>query len=220
MKDFPSNSNESKKPKKSKKHDDDIPDTKPKVERVVEGKVVRRKQPISRRIRNFLIGSDDPASVWQTVVQSVVIPATRDLITDTLVEGVLRTFQGDPRGRSEYTRYDRPDRRGSTRHVSYDRYSETRRRESPRDVTRVSRARNNFDDIIFETREEANEVLERLYDLLSTYEQVSIAEFYELSGLSSDFSDDRFGWFSLRGSSVHRTRAGYLLNLPRPEELD
>ena len=71
-----------------------------------------------------------------------------------------------------------------------------------------------------ETRVEAEEVLDRLFDWIERYEQVAVAELYEMVGISGNFTDQKWGWTDLRGATVSRVGRGYLLNLPRPEPLD
>ncbi len=56
--------------------------------------------------------------------------------------------------------------------------------------------------------------------LLDKYDSVTVAEFYELCGVSGNFTDNKYGWTDIQGASVQRTRNGYLLNMPKPEPLD
>ena len=79
---------------------------------------------------------------------------------------------------------------------------------------------HKFDDIILATRHEAEEVVDRLFDLMSRYDQVTVSDLYDLVGISRPFTDEQFGWTDLRGAGVTRVRDGYLLDLPRPETLD
>jgi hypothetical protein len=55
---------------------------------------------------------------------------------------------------------------------------------------------------------------------VSRYESASVADLYELVGLSSVHTDNRWGWTDLTGAGVSRIRGGYLLDLPEPEPLD
>jgi len=88
-------------------------------------------------------------------------------------------------------------------------------------LSRKSRSTHNFDEIYFESRHEADDVLGRLYDLLSQYDQATVGDFYELSGITESFTDQKWGWTDLQGSRVTRSRGGaYLVELPRPEPLD
>ena len=69
-------------------------------------------------------------------------------------------------------------------------------------------------------RAEAEEVIDRLFELVSIYESATVADLYELVGLSSTHTDHKWGWTDLMGAGVSRIRGGYLLDLPDPEPLD
>jgi hypothetical protein len=79
---------------------------------------------------------------------------------------------------------------------------------------------HDFNEIILATRVEAEEVLDRLFDILNKYQTVSVSDLYELVGITANFTDEKWGWTELRGSQVAKVRNGYLLDLPRPEPLD
>lgn len=190
-----------------------------KIARVVEGEVVRRKTPISRRMSQNLIGGD-AQSVWGYVFGEVLIPAARDMVADAVSGGVERMIFGEhspgrSRGRS---------RGGSVGHVPYNRPSaitgRTIRNDEPRrEISRRARSTHSFDEIILASRHEAEEVLDRLDDLCARYQNASVADFYELCGISGNYTDDKWGWTEMHGASVSRVRNGYLLNLPKPEQL-
>jgi hypothetical protein len=77
--------------------------------------------------------------------------------------------------------------------------------------------RHAFDEIVISSRQEAEEVLDRMYDLISRYDAATVADLYELTGLEGTHADQKWGWEDLRGSSVGRVRGGgYLLELPEP----
>jgi hypothetical protein len=90
----------------------------------------------------------------------------------------------------------------------------------PRTLSRGSRARHSFDEIVIQSRPEAEEVLDRLYDLISKYELARVSDLYSLTGFESSHTDYKWGWTELTGSGVSRVRSGgYLLDLPEPEPL-
>ena len=82
------------------------------------------------------------------------------------------------------------------------------------------RARLNFDDIILESRGEAEEVLSHLLELVENYGVASVADLYELVGITGSFTDNKYGWTNLSTASVSRVRDGYLLNLPNATPID
>jgi len=75
------------------------------------------------------------------------------------------------------------------------------------------------DEIIVGTRREGEEVLGSMKDILHDYGQVSIADFYELVGIPTEFSDSKKGWKELRYTGLHKSRYGYTFSLPDPIDL-
>jgi hypothetical protein len=84
----------------------------------------------------------------------------------------------------------------------------------------MARRNHDFDEIVLATRAEANEVIDRLFDLISKYEQATVSDLYDLVGLEAKFTDEKWGWRDMRGVQAVRVGGGYLLDLPRPEQLD
>jgi hypothetical protein len=205
---FPSNSRE--------------PQKKEKLEKVVVGEVVQRKPGLGRRFRETF-GGGDAKSVGQYIFFEVLVPALKDTFTDMVSQGVERMIYGEARSSSRRTGH-RPSSGSNLGHVSYNRYATPpwrRDREEPREERRPkTRTSNSIDEIVLATRVEADEVLGRMFDVLSQYGQVTVGDLYELVGLEGTFTDQKWGWTDLRNVKPLRVRDGYLLDLPRPEQLD
>lgn len=87
-------------------------------------------------------------------------------------------------------------------------------------LSRESRARGSFEELVIPTRAQADEVIDRMYEILSRYEVVTLADLYEMTGIQGSHTDNKWGWTQLRGVRVRPLRAGgYLLDLPEPEAL-
>lgn len=188
------------------------------VERVTSADAVRRKPSLGKQFsRTFING--DAKTAGEYMVFEVVVPAARDL----LVEAVHAGFE-----RLVYGAATRP-RRGIVSpnpygHVNYRGMSQRPDDRPPmpnqRTLSRQARARHDFDEIVLATRQDAEEVLERMFDILDRYESVSVADLYELTGFTPTHTDKTWGWTRLKGASVGRIRSGgYLLDLPDPEHL-
>ena len=87
-------------------------------------------------------------------------------------------------------------------------------------MSRRARGSHDFADIILATRVEAEEVIDKLFSLVSQYEQATVGDLYEMLGVERSFTDEKWGWDDLRGAGVSRISSGYLLDLPRPIPLD
>lgn len=216
MEDFPPNSHRVKVSRETAKIE-------PKhVEKVVETEVTRRKKPLGKRLFETFLGGD-ARSVTSYVFMEVLIPSAKETILDMLSQGAERMFYGESRSRSRRSPYGQ----GSSGYVSYNRYSSntgtqpTRREEQRPQMSRRGRAYHDLDEIVLGSRVEAEEVLDRLYDLIARYETASVADLYDLVGEPKNHIDERWGWRELRGASFTKLRdGGYSLNLPKPETLD
>jgi hypothetical protein len=221
--DYPGNSNKTSEEEPKTKAT--TPEEK-KVERVTQSEVVRRKKPLGKRFTETFFGGD-ARGVFGYIALDVLIPAAKDTIADAFSQGIERMLFGETRSSS---RRGGGRNHGPNGYVSYNRYGTTRPannspygrddREPRRDISRRSRAQHDFDEIIVNTRVEAEEVIDRLFDLVSRYDQATVSDLYEMVGINAQYTDNKWGWTDIRGAGVTRVRSGYLLDLPRPVPLD
>lgn len=199
---YPSNSHKNK-PKEKK------------VEQVVSGQVIQRKKTLGGKIKETFTG-EAASSVAEYVLFDVIVPAAKAMLADAASQGAERLLFGDSRerrvvsgGRQSYTPYNRVS--SSSSKTEYN---------SRRNMSYRARATHNFDEIVLDSRGEAEEVLDRLADLIRDYDVATVADLYDLVGITGSFTDDKWGWFDIRSASVSRVREGYLLNLPKTEPVD
>lgn len=181
------------------------------VEQITTGAVRTRKQPVARRVGETFLGGD-ARTVGQHIVLDVLLPATKNLISDMVTEGINRLLFGDsaPRGGS---------RRSYTSYGSYYTGSAQRRDGSQRQMSSRARRMHDFEELIFDSRLEAESVLERMRDIIEQYDMASVADLYSLAGVSSNYVDNNWGWRNLSQARTRQVREGFLLELPRAEEL-
>lgn len=211
--DFPNNSHKAAEPEK-------VEDKK--IEKVVEGAVVRRKKPLGKRFSETFLAGEDAHSAMGFVVLDVLVPAAKDAIADAVSQGIERMIYGEVRSSSRRGGSRTTSSYGANGRVAYNRFSSSpdRRDDGTRSISRKSRSSHDFDEIILETRVEAQEVVDRLFDLVSQYEVATVADLYDLVGISGNYTDDKWGWTDIRGAGITRVRNGYLLDLPKPEPLN
>lgn len=181
-----------------------------KVEKVVEGKVKTRSKPLSRKfVETFLNDSLD--SVKSYIIFDVLIPAIKDTFSEVVNKGLDMLLYGDIRGSNGR-------KRGGQTFVSYSGFSSPSTR--PKEGSGRNRTMNDLQDLIFETRGEAEEVLTNLLDIIADYQVVSVADLYDLVGITAPFTANRYGWTELGSANVSRIREGYIINLPKPKAID
>lgn len=215
MSEFPSNS-------KTPRPQTPAAEQEKKVESVVTNNVEKRKKSLLKRFVDIFIGGDSK-SVVHYVVMEVLVPQAKDMMTEAASQGFERLIYGDSRPSRGPRRSGGPG--GSAGPTNYTRYAVRGNnplgRSEGQDRRPVSPPRSQgSDDILLATRVEAETVLDRLYDLLKEYECASVADLNSLVGLSSSYTDQKWGWMELQGAQVRRVRDGYILELPKIVSLD
>ena len=178
--------------------------TERKVQKVVSGKVKEKKKSGVRKFADTFI-SEDVGSVKDYIIGDFIIPLIQKTICDIFEEIPKTIFYGKSRGK-----------RSSGDRVSYRSYSDRRdyrRRDDPRDSR--SRTRFDSDDIIFDSRGEAEKVLSVMDEIMDEYELVRVSDFYDLAGLSCPYVWNDYGWTNIRNAEVVRVRDGYVIKMPK-----
>lgn len=204
---FPPNSEASKKGPQQPEKD---------IQRVTSGEVTRKKKSLRKQFQETFIEGTVQGS-FRYAVFDVVLPMARDLVWEAVSEGFRNLIFGDSRrGRGGATR----PQAGATGYVDYSRFAPGHRMSSSqRTMSRLARSQHDFDDIVLDSRVEAEEVIDKLFEVVSRYGAATVSDLYELVGLSSAHTDQKWGWTDVRGAGVSRIRGGYLLDLPDPEPL-
>lgn len=178
---------------------------KKKVEKVVKGKVKVKKKGEFGKFAGMFI-SEDAGDVKSYVIMDVIVPLIKKGISDT-VDMIL--YGGTGSG----------SRRGSSK-VSYSSYYDRRDNDRRAAHSTVRNGRYDFDSIILESRGEAEEVLDRLDELIDMYKVASVADLYDLVGVDFEYTDNKYGWTNLRNAEAVRVRDGYALKLPKALPID
>ena len=173
-------------------------DEKKKLEKVVVGQVkTKKKNGLGKLMSGFV--SEETPDIKSYLFKDVVVPTIKKTITE-IVDMIL--YGG--------SRHKRGGTIGSK--VSYRNYWDEPResRNAPRVTPGYS-----YDDIILDSRGDAEEVLNQLNDLIDVYKIASVADLYDLVGITGNYTDNKYGWTNLASADVVRTRDGYMLKLPR-----
>lgn len=187
-----------------------------KVEKVIQGSGTKQKRGIGKRFIDIFI-DENVSDVKTYLFYDVLVPAIKENFADLVNSAVNLLLFG------EVAR--RPARRqggnGTGSKINYGGYFNSNQR--PERLPRYERSRvaHNFDDVYFNTRGEAELVLDGMMDILSDYKQVTVADFYDLAGVSTEFTDNKYGWTDLRGTSIKGSPSrGYWIELPKCVALD
>ena len=180
-----------------------------KVGKVVTGTAKTRKKSEAQKFASAFL-PDDVTSVKSYIFKDVIIPGVKNAIAD-VVSIMLFGEAGRIGGRKN---------NGSK--VSYNRYYDDRR-DDRREYGRPRSAGGiDYDDIIFETRADAELVLDQLEAVINQYQVASVADLYDLAGITPPrgYTTNKYGWTDSRSAKVARIRDGYILQLPRTVQID
>jgi hypothetical protein len=184
---------------KSKEQMDQSPERK--MEAVVSGPAIIKKKSDVRKFAEVFV-AEDVNNVKSYILTEVILPYVKDAILDT-----VRVLLGKTK--------DGPNRGSVASKVSYRGHYE---RENERRTDANSNRRNvfDYDEIVFTQRGDAELVLDAMYEAISRYGTVSVADFYDLAEVSTrNYAANKYGWADLSGSRIVPVRGGYIIKLPK-----
>lgn len=187
------------------------------IEKVVVGSVAVKKKSLGQKFKDLFIEADIK-TVIRYVGSDVLLPALRNMIVDASTKGIERVMYGDRAARHRVygpgpgprITYNNPINRGGDW-----RDPATR---PPRGSSAIV-PRRNRNDFILSSREEAALVLERMNDIIDTYEVASVADLNDLVGFPTSHVDNKWGWMFLGDVQIRQVREGYLIDLPPAEPI-
>lgn len=192
MEEYKSNSHKSRAEAAKREH---------KVEKIVTGTVKSKKKSGLHKITDIFI-SEDASNVKTYIFMDVLVPAIKKAISDIVTNGIEMMLYGET-GRKKTSNASR---------ISYrDYYKDDR---YPKDRSSIKNG-YDYNDVILDNRGEAEDVLSRMDELIETYGLVSVADFYDLVGITGSWTDNNYGWTDIRSANVIRVRDGYMIKLPR-----
>lgn len=178
---------------------------KPRMEKVIQGTVKTKKKSDISKLKDSFI-AEDAATIKTYLLTDVLLPALKNTIEDVVTNGIRMLLRGDTAARKSGN--------GASK-ISYNRMYDRRDDERRPSMNYRSRSVYDFDDIILETRGEAEAVIDRLCEAIDTYGQASVGDLNDLVGRTGNYTDNDYGWYNLRNAEAIRTRDGYMLKLPR-----
>lgn len=184
-----------------------------KIEKVITGEAATKSKPLGAKFK-ALFGDRDFGGVLRYIAAEVLFPAARNAIVDATTKGIERAVYGEsvvnrqPRfGYGPRTTYSNPVNR-HPRDPRQNAYLPDQSRRHAINSRPVGK------DLILTTREEADVVVERMIDIIDKYDFASLGDLYELVGLPSTYTDQKWGWTFLNDIEIRQVREGWLIELP------
>lgn len=174
------------------------------VEKVISGTVKSKKKSEMQKFADVFI-SEDVNNVKSYIVMDVLVPAIKKAISDIVTNGIDMILYGET-GKSK-----------KNSKVSYQKYYDSGKKDYTAPKSRTS---YEYDELLFETRGDAESVLDAMNEIIAQYEVVSVADLYDLANVSNDnYAANKYGWTDIAGCRAVRVRDGYILKLPKPTPL-
>nr|DAW76701.1 MAG TPA: hypothetical protein [Caudoviricetes sp.] len=181
--------------------------------KVIAKAKVQKKSAIKEALRTFF--AQDLPEIAEHLIIDVAIPAAKNAITDMVTQGIQQLLYGevDPRRRSTsgYTSYSRSSHSDRSRGYYESRRTERREPRQPKPT--------NVEDLVFDTRGDAVDVIEFIADSIEQYGQVSVADLMSSVGIQPRYTDERWGWTTTDAFEIRQIREGWLVSADRPEPI-
>lgn len=193
---------------KEEQEKQDRTDAEKKIEPIVSGRVRTKKKGFFQKAID-LVRPEDVTDIHTSMLEDVLIPVFKDTVRD-MVDVML---YGEKRGTRTC------NNRGGTK-ISYREWYD--RQNNRRDYNQVqAKASYELLELIFNTRSEALDVLKTMDDIIARYGTISVAEYYELSGVQHNYTDRSYGWKDIRKADTVSVRGGgFTIRMPRPVPLE
>ena len=209
-------------------------DEKKRPEKVISGEVVVKKPGLFTRTKRALFGEEGSRNVGKYVAGEIVVPAIKNIIVDTITSGINILVYGE-NGSNNRSSYGQSSSYANQRHyagkpVNYGAQYKSGVRSSSNGTgslhlghSAASRSVRTFnsEDYILPTRRDAVALLDALSEIGDQYDTVTLADFYDLVGKESVFTDNNFGWTidEISYADVRPARSGYVVVLSQVHSL-
>lgn len=179
----------------------------------------REKKGLGRKFKQAFTG-DDVQSVGNYLFFDVIVPGAKNIIFDLLSEGARRILFGGGAPGSTNRYSGSASGRGPAYSRMYSGNQSVQANVQQREISQHARSTHDFKEITFPDRGSAEEVRDGLIAYIDEYSSVTVADFYQASGISSSHVDSKHGWKDLSSSNIRNTRGGYIIELPPTVVID
>jgi|SRR5690606_39109130 len=228
--DFPGNSHNSK--SRASEDKSEAPEKKNITPVDAEGKITPRKKSVWRQFREMFVEEGENFRDW--FIKDMLLPTARDMLLTALGQ-VTTGFQQAvaeklaPKDRPSITHPPS----GQQTHIPYNRYATNapviRTMGNPTPVTqtgmyqpKVVRRSNAVQQFVFESRQDAVNILLSLEGIIEKYGHATVGDYYNLiPDVVPKSTDEEWGWYNLnRARPVPLTSGGYGITFPEPEPIN
>lgn len=172
---------------------------------------IKIKRPASRRFKEFVF-AESPKNIAGNVAKNVVVPRLKEGVQQALfamINGMLFGNAGSNMGQQFM---QGTILRGGG--MNYNAISSSPSPLQQAQAANQSRPKVKYQDVRFTSQQHAENVLANMFRLCETFGRVAIGDLNDMIALSSEISDNSYGWTSLQGATISQDGGGWLLELP------
>lgn len=182
-----------------------------KFHKVTTGKVSVKKKSGAKKLADIFIAGDIE-QVKRSIVNDLLVPGAKNLVANVFNTAINMLLFNNQRP-GNYTwygpnQYQQPRPYQTT---SYSAYYSQNQYQQPAPQTGYSQEQ----EVVFTSRVDAENVLDQMNGAIATYGQVSVADFYDLMGITANYTDNSYGWFSLMGTQIRAVNGGFIIAFPK-----
>lgn len=170
---------------------------------VVSGRVKKKRNVVERVADKFI--SDNVGNIRGYLLDDVIVPGITNTIRNIITSFANMIFKAPPT----------PTKLGGLSKISYrDSYgmnAMTRAANTPMTILEQS----TFDDIILDSREDADILLATLQDIIARQRYVTVFDMYSQARIKCPYTYQSYGWTDISTARVLATREGFLLKMPK-----
>lgn len=182
---------------------------------VKQGGVVSTRKTLGDKFQETFL-SDDVKEIKGYIIFDTIIPGIKNLILDVIE---MAFFGSSGSRRSTGSRRDKE-------HTNYSSYYKSEYKSSRRDQREREERRYDGDEkvdyrrIVLRYRDDAERVVDQMRDRIHTYDSASIADLFELVGITGKYTDNNWGWVDEDDIGIKRVSDGYLIDVTEAILLD
>ncbi len=192
------------------------------LEKVISVQPQKVKRGLLTRLVSGVLGPEGVSGIGEYVNDEIIKPAIKNIIVDAVTSGINMVMYGERGGSSRGYRggqsrgYQGGGYQPRTNYTSRYTQHQPEPTQAPREV---SRTRYGVEEYLIGDRNDAAHVLIQLTENAEVYGNVSVADYYDLIGVPSVYTDNQYGWSHelITRATIVPARGGYVIRFPQVE---
>ena len=190
------------------------------LSKVISAEPKKVEKTLLGRLITGVAGPDGLPGIGAYVNEEIIKPAIKNIIVDAVTSGINMVMYGE---RGGTPRGGRPMHHGGQTPHNYrpsTSYNTNYRQAEPQAERLAPRtSRSLVEEYVIADRVDAAHVLASLTEHADMYDSVSVADYYDLIGVPTNYTDNNHGWTidTVTRATIIPVRGGYVIKFPPTE---